>query len=446
MKGFATSEPRVEVRAQAAAHGEVLPRLRAREPPPLGARGHTGPEGAILSPVSPPPPPRREAFLPVDLEDLVADLVRPGSDGTPPSTLARFCRLYSALHRARLAEANAELRRAYRAFDPDRDTVTPLEVDEAERGRLLGRLRRDPNELLRQANDVEITAEKLAASLEKTSPRGLAVSVDLDEFEELSLHYRGEYTRTEEARDWRKLGLAKRSHEVTVYRRLFLLLKLKRQAADGPIPERVFLKLFRDVPEPDLEMILPNTRVRMRVFDKLKLGVTGGGGTAGGVAATVTKIGAAASPLTWAIALAGLAGVLWRQISKVLAQRTRYMADLAQQLYFCNLDNNFGALMHLAEQAQSEESKEAILAFAYLAESGPMSQAELDRAVEGFLEETYGFYADYEVTDGLAKLRRADLLVELDDGRFDVVSPEEACARLDREWDAMFEPEPAPSG
>ena len=396
--------------------------------------------------VNPSPPPR-EAFLPVDLEELVEDLAGRGSERVREAGLGRFCRLYTALHRARLEESNAGLKRAYRVFDPDRDTVTALEVDEAERGRLLELLRRDTAELLRQANYIEITPESLTASLNKTSPRGLAVSVDLDEFEELSLHYRGEYTRLEETRDWRKLGLAKQSHETVVYRRLFLLLKLKRRADDGPVPERVFLKLFRDVPQPDLEMILPNTRVRMRVFDKLKLGVTGGGGTAGGVAATVTKIGAAASPLTWALALAGLAGVLWRQIAKVLAQRTRYMADLAQQLYFCNLDNNFGALMHLAEQAQSEESKEAILAYAHLAAKGPMSQAELDASVESFLQETYGFDADYEVVDGLDKLRRAELLIERDDGRFEVPPPEEAYARLDREWDAMFEAgEPVTSG
>ena len=40
----------------------------------------------------------------------------------------------------------------------------------------------------------------------------------------------------------------------------------------------IYMKLFKNIPRSDLEMIFPNTRVRFRFFDKLRLGATAGGG------------------------------------------------------------------------------------------------------------------------------------------------------------------------
>jgi hypothetical protein len=241
------------------------------------------------------------------------------------------------------------------------------------------------------------------------------------------------------------LYLKKRQFETPVYKRLFLFFQFREQGnvkdSDDHRADYLFLKSFRDVPQSDLEMLLPNTKVRMRIFDKIKIGVTGGGGTVGGVMATITKIGAAANPFTWAIAIAGLAGIIWRQISKVFVQRTRYMADLAQQLYFCNLDNNFGALVHLSDLAHDEEAKEALLAYAYLAKSEDgLTQQQLDQQIEKHLADTYQVDVDYEVEDGVAKLQRAGLLQAVNSDRYRVTPPIEAIAELDLEWDNMFHP------
>ncbi len=382
----------------------------------------------------------QENFLPVDLEEL-ADALTERKSPQLGTDFARFLRLFTALQRAKLQDLLADLRLCYRALDPDTDTVSREEASPEQAVSLRERLHVHLVELLRQANYVELPQEGLDQALTKVSPRGLAVSVDLEDFEELGIHYRGLYTRQEEARDWRYLYLKKRQWETPVYRRLFLFLKLPPGAEEGQEDARfLYLKLFRDVPQSDLEMLLPNTRVRMRAFDKLKIGVTGGGGTAGGVLATVTKIGAAANPTTWALAIAGLAGVLWRQVSKIFVTRTRYLADLAQQLYFCNLDNNYGALVHLADVAQLEESKEAILAYAFLAtkEHG-LRREQLDLEVEAYLAEHFGVQVDYEVEDGLAKLARAGLLQRKGE-QLCVPNPTAAFAQLDREWDDLFRP------
>lgn len=398
------------------------------------------------APLAPP----REKFLPVELDELAANLAD-NFDGKKALHFSSFCRLFTALHRAKVADVLAELKRCYREFDPDRHTVTAQQCTAEERTAMRSRLRPQLLELLRQGNYEEIRPEELQAALNKTSPRGLEVAVDLDEFDELGLHYRGLETRVDKVRDWRKLYLKKRQWETPVYRRLFLFFQFREQDSDKNMANSdnaddhrsdfLFLKSFRDVPQSDLEMLLPNTKVRMRIFDKIKIGVTGGGGTVGGVMATITKIGAAANPFTWAIAIAGLAGIIWRQISKIFVQRTRYMADLAQQLYFCNLDNNFGALVHLSDLAHDEEAKEALLAYAYLAKSdNGLTQQQLDQQVEKHLADTYQVDVDYEVEDGVAKLQRAGLLHQIAPDRIGVTPPVDAIAQLDMEWDNMFHP------
>lgn len=384
-------------------------------------------------------PPRPEHHLPVDLEDL-ADVLRVALGNPLGSDFAQFSRIYIALQRASLQDLLSDLRSCYRELDPDSGIQSMEAVSAEALAQRRIRLLDQTTELLRQANYQELTMADLQHALTKVSPRGLQVAVDLEEFEELGIHVRGLETRLDEQRDWRKLYLKKRTWETPVYRRLFLYLKLHASEDSEGEEQFLYFKLFRDVPQSDLEMLLPNTKVRMRFLDKFRIGVTGGGGTVGGVLAMITKVGAAANPMTWALALAGLAGVLWRQVSKVFTTRTRYMADLAQQLYFCNLDNNFGALVHLAEVAQLEESKEALLAYAFLAKHPDgLSREVLDAKVEAFLASKFQLEVDYEVDDGIAKLVKAGLLINAEGSLLQCIPPREAFRQLDRAWDDMFQ-------
>lgn len=112
-------------------------------------------------------------------------------------------------------------------------------------------------------------------------------------------------------------------------------------------------------------MLFPNTRISFRPFDKLKLCVTAGGGTAAGVAGTATKILAATNPFALAIALAGLSAVIFRQVMGFFNTRNRYMMMLAQNLYFCSLANNRGALTLIVDSAEEEDVKEDMLPYAF---------------------------------------------------------------------------------
>ena len=166
----------------------------------------------------------------------------------------------------------------------------------------------------------------------------------------------------------------------------------------------------------DLEMLFPNTKIKITLFDKVKLGVVGGGGTIGGGATLVAKLGAAAvDPISAMMAIGAFGGILWRQVKEVFSRRTHYLAKLSQKLYFHNLDNNSGALSYMLNMAQDEESKEALLAYLFLSHHiGGMSLEELDTTIERYVKEVYSIDIDFEVDDGIEKLRELGFIIEKD--------------------------------
>src|SRR5574341_1370874 len=65
----------------------------------------------------------------------------------------------------------------------------------------------------------------------------------------------------------------------------------------------IYIKLFKNMPRSDVEMIFPNT----------KFGVSAGGGVGMGVFGTVSKLAMLSNPYTLAGAVAGLGGIALRQ-------------------------------------------------------------------------------------------------------------------------------------
>ena len=156
--------------------------------------------------------------------------------------------------------------------------------------------------------------------------------------------------------------------------------------------------LFRSIPREDMEMMFPNTQVKLRMFDKVKLGVTAGGGTIAGIAGAASKIMAAvatASPLGLLAAIGGVVGLLFRQVMTVFNTRTKYMMMLAQRLFFHSLANNRGVLTLLVDRAEEEDIKEEMLAYFFL-QRNPMppedlrEDGKLDILIEQFLTREFG--------------------------------------------------------
>ncbi|MBW9258740.1 MAG: DUF3754 domain-containing protein [Candidatus Thiodiazotropha sp. (ex. Lucinisca nassula)] len=138
------------------------------------------------------------------------------------------------------------------------------------------------------------------------------------------------------------------------------------------------------------------------------------------------------------MAVAGFAALLWRQINKVFVQRTRYMASLAQNLYFNNLDNNMGAITYLVDQARQEEIKETLLAYGLINLQKLNNSMELDSACEAWLMEQFDCTIDFDIEDGLKKLVEYKL-IEQQNEPLSCRSAGVLCDLLDRQWQEYME-------
>ncbi|VAW79366.1 hypothetical protein MNBD_GAMMA12-486 [hydrothermal vent metagenome] len=388
-----------------------------------------------------------ERFIPVSVEDLVKDLGDSDFlDEEQTSLFNKISEMFVALYHAQLHKNLLKLKRNYQPYSPDRDTVVVSRASDCKKSEQVATFKRDIQVILDRANFESLSIDEINESLNKVSPYGVAVTVDLDEFEELAIHYRGIGYRILVNRRWETLWIKKRYSEVPIYRRLFVLLKPKHDDSDNSSGEMntncIYLKLFKNIPQHDLEMLFPNTQVKMRLFDKIKLSLTGGGGTVTGIAGLVAKIsGAVASLLGVVIALVGFAAIIWRQIANVFNHRTKYMAELTKNLYFYNLNNNVGAISQLVDMAEGEEFKEAILAYYFLTAMPDtvFDQDLLDKKIEDYIEEKYGVTIDFEITDGLRKLDDCTMLQRDSSGRLTTVDFKEALRVLNEMWDNMYD-------
>lgn len=414
---------------------------------------------------------RRERFIPMTRFALLERLAQAEDcavTGDPdwPALVQHLAAWRHLEYRDRLMR----LKERYLPFSPDRDTVRVLTFSDEEMTRNRHELVDEVAALLERANYDRVTHADLERLLSERSPYGLHLDVDLSEFDDILLFARGSGTVTREHRDIKKLYFVKERLEVPIFQRLFLLAKLKPEAArleeimadEGLDADKarkaldrlrkhfpreassdyVYLKLFKNIPHSDLEMLFPNTKVTFKPLDKVRLGVTAGGGTAAGVFGSVTKLLAAANPIAMGLALAGLAGVIFRQVMSFFNTRNRYMMVLAQNLYFHNLANNRGVLTLLADRAEEEDIKEDLLLYAFLAgdKASAPTVAALKARAERFVAGSCGVAVEFDIEDALDCLGRDGLVARAEDGSLTALPPREALTVLREHWESGLGP------
>ena len=149
--------------------------------------------------------------------------------------------------------------------------------------------------LLDAANFEEITRADLDRALLEESLFKIRLQVNFNDFEQILFFRRGESTKQETLVSW--FGLSKKDITFQNFERVVIYVKYKDQAYFDQqgrkdlffTPGSTLIKLFQDVPSADLEMLFPNTEVRMKTIDKVMNGVPA---AVGGIIMLVTKLGA----------------------------------------------------------------------------------------------------------------------------------------------------------
>ncbi|MFT5114052.1 MAG: hypothetical protein ACI8P9_003385 [Parasphingorhabdus sp.] len=413
---------------------------------------------------------KQETFIPVTRFALREALVNQAEESGEKSTLVELFQVLGLWRHQEYYQRLLVLKECYLPFSPDRDTVRALTYSKEELTQLQKKLIQGVNHLLERGNYSHIDEEQLNLLFSTNSAHGLKLSVDQTEYDEMLLFSRGIGSETLVKQNWQTF-FKKQTTKIPTFKRLFLLFKLKDEDArvaelmtERQVDEKkarkivqrnrrqlprddkgshVYLKIFKNIPQEDVEMMFPNTNVQFKLFDKIKLTVTAGGGTVAGVASSATKIAAAAAaanPITLAGGILGLSGIVLRQVLSFFNTRNRYMLTLSTRLYFHALADNRGALTLLCDRGEEEDVKEEMLLYWFL-HLRPTSKEKLDglrKRIEQYLFKQFGVEIRFDLYDALERLEGDGLATTDAQGIVSVTQPAQASVLLQQKLQSVF--------
>ncbi|WP_372370105.1 TMEM143 family protein [Candidatus Uabimicrobium sp. HlEnr_7] len=414
----------------------------------------------------------RERFIPYQKFELVNMITK---DISPESQkdFKRFCRILESVYHFKFHEKLERMKQCYYPFNPDIDTQKSRRYKAEELEKSEDELEKLFSEVLNDANYKKIEEDELQEALIKESLFKISLFVDFDQFDKCLLFCRGDVTNKVVIRRW---NMKKKTIEVPTYKRIAMLIKfcekedIKVEDKNDILfkPGTMIVKLFRNIPKADMEMLFPNTKVRMRLKDKLLIGVPA---VLGGLGILLTKGGTIlyALPLLISIfyilatsgdfstitsaqiaaliaagtALLGIGAYAWRQWVKYRSRKIEFMKTLSENLYFKNLDNNAGVFHHLVDSAEEEECKEVMLSYYFLLQNPQgITEIELDDRIESWFQEKHKIHIDFEIDDALKKLEELGLCTKEGEGEntvYKAISITEGCKKLDYLWDNYFQ-------
>lgn len=389
----------------------------------------------------------REHYIPVRRHDLINLLCTDrGLDQTAADQFRQLSELLSATFHFEYHRLLEDLKNEYSPFDPDEATKPIVSLSPQQRHQKLEELFDRFAKLMERANFKRLDRQEIIEATKAVSDWGLNMDVDFSIFDKFDLYARGDTLGTRyrrRLRNWFRLE----SVQLAIYKRMVLIVKLKAsKRLPGEVDtDDVFLKIFKDIPKIDLEMLLPGSRFRMPGSARLKLG----GSFLSGLALISYNVGKqvlggallGAGLLWWFYGpLLAVFGYGYRQYYGYQNTKNTFSLRLTQSLYYQNLGNNQGVLFHLIDEAEEQECREALLAYyclwRFAGEQG-WKLKDLDDYIEMELERLAHIKVDFEIDDAMAKLERLQLVTKNGD-RYAAVPIEQALERLDYAWDNFF--------
>jgi hypothetical protein len=345
----------------------------------------------------------------------------------------KLCELIETVLHQDFHTQQEHLKKLYAPFDPDSDTRPLHGAMSRRRDEMINEFMGGLAEVLTAAHYRPLSREDLEYALSGATYWGLDLQINRDIFDRLMIYVRGAGARSRMQRDLSTWFRA-RTVDLEIYQRLVLVVKLRREfVSDGVDSDNVYLKMFRDIPKLDLEMLLPGTRPRIRWLDAGKIG----GSSVTGIFSLSKMVleYALLGKLKWLMVAIGTLAYAAQSFLGYQRTKAAYVYSMTQQLYYQNLDNNAGVFCRLIDEAEDEETKETILAYFFLwtRSSENWTPQRLTDAIAKLLRDHTGENCQFEARPAIAKLERLGLLTS-NPGRLEVVEPGEAVRKLSQRW------------
>lgn len=390
----------------------------------------------------------RQQFIPVSREKVKQALLGNWQlDEDSSQKYSNLFKMFEVIWHHDMHHNLEDLKNRYDSMNPD--SFEDINYNKTNLSSFLEKL----DEVMMDGNWLTITDKEIDEALEGEDILPISLDVRFDEFSNMKLYRLGDSYQETEVKSM--FGLKKEIKNVRIFSNVLTVLEFKdekwfmaerkrKKYYLGQEGQGLHIRLFKDVPHLDMEVIFPNTSPSMRTLEKIKIGAP----LVGGIVSLSMKYGpmlfGSASGDTSLSLLGGLLTALGTYVLKTYTsyQKTRekFRSAVAKDMYFKGIANNQSVLTYMIDMAEEQEVKEAICAYMFIQESDvSMNEEELDEAIEEWLLSTFGHDIDFEVDDALAKLEKMNLLSVADDGKLSVISVEQALVTLDDYWDNLYD-------
>jgi hypothetical protein len=391
---------------------------------------------------------RREAFVPLHTTDLVEYLAQqPELHGHERAQFRNLASLILALLHHVYRQRHEQLTYMYAPLDPDRDTLLLSAPVEAERERMCTDLIARLEGALRRANYHRLSQEEIERAMSAASRWGVRMRVDFKALNRIEVYARGDVIGQKAFRNWRRL-LRAELVDVHLYQRLVVIFRTGPLSRDARFdPRCLYLRMFKNIPQQDVDMVLPATKVKMTWWDHSSILLPSLYAIATTLWRTLryvvllTVVGLLKTAALVVLVIFAFLYGLKSMFTYTLNTRRRYHLNVAQNLYYQTLDNNAGAMLRLLEEGEQQEACEAVLAYfaaaIRLRARAGVSLAEIDAECQRLVGEATGVDIDFDIEEAARQLLHLGLLRACDD-RWYAKSLAEANRQLDQLWDHWF--------
>jgi hypothetical protein len=389
-----------------------------------------------------------ESYIPLQNAELIDALL--AREDCPATDKARVRQMFTAMydllhHRGRPLHTGFATR--YAEIDPDRDT-RPLDASDQQTQRQAdaARIAELSRQVLSDAGYSEVDRIELEHATAHSSEWGVPLHVDFDVFDLLLVYARGDILGRRNKRKW-KNWFRETELEVPIYQRVVVMFKLRAGSCTEDLlePHMLHLRMFKNVPKVDIDMLLPGTRVRITWFDRTRSIAPSLGGI-GFQIYKVVRLAFFVAVITYSIAAmifgltVAIIGYVIRSVINYSQTRNRYMLNLTRSLYYQKLDTNAGVAYRLLYEAEAQRHREVLLAYyALFSAKEPISLRRLRRRSQRILRELAGIEVDFRAADAIKTLESWNLVSRFPDGTIAVCSPDDAMQRINTCWDRAID-------
>ncbi len=396
----------------------------------------------------------REPFVPMQTTDLVEFLAQHpalGARDQGARDQANFRQLasliLSLLHHL-YRQRHEQLAYAYAPLDPDRDTRLSHVPIPVQRDRMSEEVFARMQDALKRANYRRLSPADIQQAMRAASQWGVRMRVNFGTLQRLEVYARGSVIGKRARRNWRKMFKFE-LYDVPLFLRLVVVFRTfeGHKSPEHFDSRKLYLRMFKNVPQQDVDMMLPASGIQMSWLDHSRIvlpSMYAVGMTVWRVLRNVlllTLVGLFKTVALFFVVLFALGFGMKSMFTYSVNTRRRYLLNMAQSLYYQNLDNNAGVMYRLLEDGEQQEACESVLAYfvaaIVLAGRQNVTLIEIATECEAILLEATGISVAFDIEAATRDLVHLGIL-KMNQNSWTSVPMDEAVKQLDATLENWF--------